>query len=259
MEYKVIALNKNGTIDTIIESISEEEYAVIRNNIHKLQTFMLSKDYYYIVKENIQDLLNFMKKFNPMDNKNKEHNFATINRYTYNVIGVFYAWISYYEKNYKDVFSKIKKKYYDSFFEYRMMYNLRTYMSHCEMAVTEMEVLFDTRELFIYIEPTRLLNNSDHLQKIFIPELKKMIEDNKKIDLYELMTKFSTMFSEMNQGLLNEIHPEIQKIIKGVCAHIRFEGETAQQCIIVDKETDKNVLYLTSFMGMFEHKMFNPY
>ena len=53
MEYKIIAVNQDETIDTIVETLSEEEYIEIMNNIHKLQTSMLSKDYYIVVRDNI--------------------------------------------------------------------------------------------------------------------------------------------------------------------------------------------------------------
>lgn len=147
MEYKIIAVNRDETIDTIVDTLSEDEYIEIMNNIHKLQTSMLSKDYYIVVRDNIRELLRFLPTIDIRD----KHTFATINRYTYNVLGAFYAWIEYYESNYKAIFAPIKKKYYDKYFEYRMMYNLRIYMTHCEMAVTQVQLKFDEGEMYIYI------------------------------------------------------------------------------------------------------------
>ena len=255
MEYKIIAVNRDETIDTIVETLSEDEYIEIMNNIHKLQTSMLSKDYYIVVRDNIRELLRFLPTIDIRD----KHTFATINRYTYNVLGAFYAWIEYYESNYKAIFAPIKKKYYDKYFEYRMMYNLRIYMTHCEMAVTQVQLKFDEGEMFIYIEPSKLLENTGRLQKVFIPELQQMYDDGKRIDLYELMEEFEKMFSLMHKELLKGIEPEIQNIINQITPYLRFVDEKAQSCYIYEKETDKYIFSLTSFMGLFVNKMCNPY
>ena len=135
MKYKIIAVNNDTTIKTIVAEISEEEYETIMSNIKQLQISMLSKDYYVVVRDNIKELLAFLPTIKMQD----KYSIDTINRYTYNVLGTFYAWIEYYESHYKKIFEPIKKKYYDKYFEYRMMYNLRIYMTHCEMAITKIE------------------------------------------------------------------------------------------------------------------------
>ena len=50
---------------------------------------MLSKDYYVIVRDNIKELLAFLPAIKMCD----KYSIDTINRYTYNVLGTFYAWI----------------------------------------------------------------------------------------------------------------------------------------------------------------------
>lgn len=255
MEYKINAVNQDGTIDTIVETLSQDEYTSLMDNVHKLQTSMLSKDYYIVVRDNVRELLHFLP---TIDIKDK-HTFATINRYTYNVLGAFYAWIEYYESNYKAVFAPIKKKYYDNHFEYRMIYNLRIYMTHCEMAVTQVQLNFDKGEMFIYIEPSKLLDNKERLQKVFVPELQRMRDNGIKIDLYELMKKFEGIFSSMHKELLKGIEPEMQNVIAQVAPYIRFVDEKAQPCYIYEKETDKYVFGLTSFVGLYVDKMCNSY
>ena len=49
----------------------------------------------------------------------------------------------------KKIFEPFKKKYYDENFEYRMMYNLRIYMTHCEMAITQIEFWPGKSEIYI--------------------------------------------------------------------------------------------------------------
>ena len=132
-------------------------------------------------------------------------------------------------------------------------------MTHCEMAVTQVQLKFDKGEMFIYIEPSKLLENTGRLQKVFIPELQQMYDDGKRIDLYELMEEFEKMFSLMHKELLKGIEPEIQNIINQITPYLRFVDEKAQSCYIYEKETDKYIFSLTSFMGLFVNKMCNPY
>ena len=109
MKYKIIAVNNDTTIKTIVAEISEEEYETIMSNIKQLQISMLSIDYYVVVRDNIKELLAFLPTIKMQD----KYSIDTINRYTYNVLGTFYAWIEYYESHYKKIFEPIKKKYYD--------------------------------------------------------------------------------------------------------------------------------------------------
>lgn len=256
MRYKIIAVNNDTTFKTIIDEIPEKEYKTIMSNIKQLQTSMLSKDYYVIVRDNIKELLAFLPAIKMCD----KYSIDTINRYTYNVLGTFYAWIEYYESHYKKIFEPIKKKYYDQNFEYRMMYNLRIYMTHCEMAITNIEFKFGKSEINIYIEPANLLQNSSRLQKKIITELQQMCDDNKKIDLYELMLKFKTIFTSMHKELLKVLEPELQKILNEIKPYLQFTPEgKAKPCYIYEKETDKSIYPLTAFLGAFFNKMCNPY
>ncbi len=60
MKYKIIAVNNDTTIKTIVDEISEKEYETIMSNIKQLQISMLSKDYYVVVRDNIKELLAFL-------------------------------------------------------------------------------------------------------------------------------------------------------------------------------------------------------
>ena len=202
MEYTVISVDKSGeNIKTLVDSLSEDAYESIMDSVGQLQTAMLSKDYIAITLENIRELKQCMNAIDLADRRS----FQSINRYVYNILGVFYAWIEYWESNYKTTFAPVKKKYYDKYFEYRMMYNLRRYMTHCEMAVTQIECHFDKDEMFIYIEPEKLLQHPKQLQKVFIPELEDMVSKSQKIDLGSLISKFERLYTEMNQELLGNL------------------------------------------------------
>lgn len=253
MEYKIAALNANGTLDSIVESLSEKEYENIMENIQRLQTFMLSKEYYTMIVDNIDDALNLI--INPMDRSE----FSKINRHVYNILGVFYAWIEYYENNLKEIFTPIKRKYYDEYFEYRMMYNLRTYMTHCKMGVTSIQADYDTKQLAVYIEPAELVKNS-RIQKKIKSELQIMIDNNEKIELHELLSKFKSMFIKMHKELFKEIIKEAKVILERLGSYIRFEKEKALICNIYEKDSNRNIIYpLSSFIGLFLKNMSAPY
>lgn len=145
MKYRISAVDKDATLKTVVDEISEKDYKTIMSNIRRLQVSMLSKDYYVIVRDNIKELLAFLPTIEMMN----KYSIDTINRYTYNVLGTFYAWIEYYESHYKKIFEPFKKKYYDENFEYRMMYNLRIYITHCEMAITQIEFWPGKSEIYI--------------------------------------------------------------------------------------------------------------
>lgn len=256
MKYKVSAVNKDATLKTVVDEISEKEYGTIKDDIKKLQISMSSKDYYVVVKDNIKELLAFFPTIKVKD----KYSIDTINRYTYNVLGTFYAWIEFYESHYKKIFEPFKKKYYDENFEYRMMYNLRIYMTHCEMAITQIEFWPGKSETHIYIDPENLLQNSSRLQKKIITELQQMCDNNKKIDLYGLMVRFEKIFTSMHKELLKALEPELKKVLNGLNPYLQFtSGGKLKSCYVYEKETDKCVFSLTAFIETFINKMCNPY
>lgn len=256
MKYRISAVDKDATLKTVVDEISEKDYKTIMSNIKRLQVSMLSKDYYVIVRDNIKELLAFLPTVEMMN----KYSIDTINRYTYNVLGTFYAWIEYYESHYKKIFEPFKKKYYDKSFEYRMMYNLRIYMTHCEMAITQIEICPGKSEIYIYIEPEILLQNSSRLQKNIIKDLQQMYDDNKKIELYDLMVRFEQIFTSMHKELLKALEPELKKVLNDLNPYLQFTSEgKIKSCYIYEKETDKCVYSLTTFIGTFINKMCNPY
>lgn len=252
MEYKIVAFDSITNNEYTVKYLNEDDYYNIMNDIKKLQTSMLIKDYYFIVHENINELLKYLPSVIPHD----EYTFATLNRYTYNVLGVFYAWIEYCERNYNTLFSSIKSKYYDGCFEYRMMYNLRRFMTHCEMAVTVISINYKTHEMSINIEPRKLLEHKSGIQKSFVPEIKQMVEDNKNVELKELMVGFGEVFNSIHQELMRGIEAEIKPIYERIIENIPFQEGKGQLCNIEEKETSKHIFPLTSFMGIYQHKMF---
>ena len=251
MEYSVISVDREGKITTLVECMSQTDYDKIKASIARLQKGMLCKDYIAIVCENIRELKEYFAKLEP----NNKKQFQTLNRYTYNVLGAYYAWMEFWESNFKAAFAPVKKKYYDKYFEYRMMYNLRTFMTHCEMGVTRMQLDIINNELSIYIEPDRLLAHPDRLQKIFIPELETMAKSGKCIELDTLINGFEDLYIKMNRELLDAITPELQDILNSLTPYISFNGGIADSSYIREKETGKHALGLTSFLGLFIEKM----
>lgn len=251
MEYTVISVDKSGNSKVLIDTLSEDTFSSIMESVGNLQTAMLSKDYIAITMENIRELKECMNSVDIADKRK----FQAINRYVYNVLGVFYAWIEYWESNYKNIFAPVKKKYYDKYFEYRMMYNLRIYMTHCEMAVTQIECHFDKGEIFIYIEPEKMLHHPGRMQKSFLPELEDLQKHSKKIDLEALIVGFEKLYVDMNQELLKALTPVIQPFVSNLSGYVEFNNGLANSSYIREKETGKHIYSITSFLGVFVNKM----
>lgn len=250
MDYCVISVDKDGNITTLVECMHQTEYDEILASVERLQKGMLCKDYIAIVTENIRELKEYFTRLE----LNNRRQFQILNRYTYNILGAYYAWIEFWESNFKTVFAPIKKKYYDQYFEYRMMYNLRTYMTHCEMGVTKTRLDIINDQLTVYIEPSRLLAHSERMQKIFIPELEAMVKKKEDIELDQLVNGFEKIYIEMNRELLSAITPELQGILNKLSTYLVFRNGVADSTYIREIESGKHALGLTSFLGVFAEK-----
>ena len=98
MEYSVISVDREGKITTLVECMPQRDYDKIMASIARLQKGMLCKDYIAIVCENIRELREYFSKLEP----NNKKQFQTLNRYTYNVLGAYYAWMEFWESNFSN-------------------------------------------------------------------------------------------------------------------------------------------------------------
>ncbi|MBQ3601410.1 MAG: hypothetical protein II992_09470 [Lachnospiraceae bacterium] len=242
MNYKIMTMTKNEEKNFLME-ISEAEFSKIMDDIEFLKISMLSKDYYVMLRDNVKELLTYIPNINI---KNK-YTLDDLNRYMYNVLGSFYALIEYYEKRFKTMFETIKKKYFDNYFEYRMMYALRVYTTHRGVVLTSYTFSFNNKNeaiISLFVNPGDLLKNYKKFGKDIKNELQKMDSNNEKIEVCNLVQGFERMMSEMQKDLLKGIEIEVRKTMKKFEPYLIFENGNAIDTYILD-ENDKVVEYLT--------------
>ncbi len=248
MGYKLATGNDDCSFN-IIKEISEDELNTINDKIRELQKVMMCKDYYMIIIDNIEEWQNALQRYDIIDRKG----ITTLNRYMYNILGAFYAWIEYNESNYKSIFGKIKGDYYDNYFEYRMMYNLRTYMTHCEMGISQVEIDFDKGEVNIYASPKELLEKGkSRLQSKIKQELKVMEQNNEMLDIDELVTGFKEMFKAMHKDLMAELELGVRKIMNFFAS----ECNPTEDTFVLSEDEKKIIMNINNFVRLFYNKVY---
>lgn len=255
-KYKIMTMDKNEN-RKIIKEISETEFFKITDDIEWLKMSMLSKDYYVMLHDNINELLSYI----PNVNIKNKYTLDDLNRYMYNVLGSFYALIEYYEKRFSTMFEAIKKKYFDNYFEYRMMYALRIYTTHRGIAITSYTVSFKNKNeatISLFVNPGELLKNYNKFGKDIKNELQQMDYNGEKIEICNLVQGFEEMMSKMQKDLLKGIEVEVRKTMKNFEPYLVFENGNAIDSYILD-ENDKVVENITNTLKFFVQKMCNPY
>ncbi|WFR58251.1 hypothetical protein QA584_04065 [Anaerocolumna sp. AGMB13025] len=251
MGYKLVTFQDVGKY-TIFKEITEEELKAAQESIRALQKIMICKDYYYIVVDNIDDWQKSLQSCDFLDNKS----FTALNRYMYNILGAYYAWVEFYETNYKDIFGVVKKNYYDNYFTYRMIYNLRIYMTHCEMGITQSEINYDKQEVHIYVSPKNLIEKGkSRLQNKVVKELEEMISENKLLDVEMLINDFKDIFTDMNKDLTKALNPKVKENLNFLYDCISKEGKLVQCSFIFDEDKNEVILDIPTYINLFLKKM----
>ena len=130
MVYKIYYYNeKREKVE--FKTITETEYLDIKQMMSDVQLMMSEIDYYLMLKDNAKELAEEINK-----GKRDENKFNDLNRKLMNLLNSFYAWVEFYQHNYKDVFNALKSNYYDTYFEYRLAYSLRKYTTHTKIMKT---------------------------------------------------------------------------------------------------------------------------
>ena len=113
-----------------------------------------------------------------------------------------YAYIQYFETKYKKQFSNIKRKFYDSHFEYRFLYNLRNYIIHEDLGILTINKLFGNGEKEIkFLVSKDKLAKAEKVQKIFKIELSQLeMED---FDIYPIITNFKKILLDLQIDIIN--------------------------------------------------------
>lgn len=197
--------------------ITDDQCKTIQNNVSYLQETLSEIDYCLMLRENISAAFEDFE----TNGAGIPNNFIRLNRFLMNWLNSFYAWIEYHEKHYKDLFSALKTKYYDSYFPYRFAYAMRSYTTHQSLCISR--ITFDViNETTKYVIPiNEILIQGKELNKKFKQELEQIMTEHDSIDLTDFSKGFLSMFESLQSEIWQNIislsdqkHDEIIRIIK---------------------------------------------
>ena len=181
--------------------ITKEQFYIIQDKVGFLQKTLSEIDYCLMLRENIQEAFEDFK----TNGAGIDNNFIRLNRYLMNWLNSFYAWIEYHERNYNELFSSMKSKYYDSFFSYRFAYGMRSYTTHQSLCISR--ITFDSlNETTKYIIPLEeILRQKKGINSKLLRELEQMKNTCSEIDLEEFTKEFLGMFESFQSDLWKSI------------------------------------------------------
>lgn len=230
MFYRSEFYPMDGTAQVCRSQISDEQYQEIKRMTQVLIASMHEMDYFIIVADNIEDFLNDCR----INGIEIEKNFARANRYLLNWLSSFYAWIEYHEKNFKTLFTDLKKKYYDRSFSYRLAYNLRKYMTHHSLAITEISFDGINEKQSIHIIPANILETENGaLQAGVRRELQKMMANNEHIDAVDLTKSFIKVFKSFQKDIWRSQEEEISTALNYLLQFVPLTPPDCYNCAII--------------------------
>lgn len=222
--------------DKVKIEISDEECDIIKQSASKINMITSETDYCLMLRDNLLDAFNDFATNGPGTDKN----FNRLNRYIMNWLNSFYAWIGFHERHYKDLFSVLKTKYYDTYFEYRFAYAMRKFTTHQAVCVsrTTFDVLKETTRFEIPIED--ILKYSKEMKRSFVEELKTMSHTCDYIDLEQFTKGFFTMFELLQNEFWKATTPHTDIECDKLCSYaIPYLDKPISRYYLIDSNGDE--------------------
>ena len=221
--------------DETIE-ISDFESASLIQSVSSLNLILSEIDYCIMLRDNLMDAFNDFDSNGP----GADNNFNRPNRYIMNWLNSFYAWIGFHERHYKELFSKLKSKYYDNYFEYRFAYAMRKFTTHQAVCVsrTTFDVLKETTRFEIPIED--ILKFSKEMKRAFVDELNTMNRNCDYIDLEKFTKGFFTMFELLQKEFWKATTPQTDIECEKLCSYaIPYIDKPISRYYLIDSNGDE--------------------
>lgn len=185
--------------------LSQEDYVRVDDCLKEMSVLMSEIDYCLMLRQNATELMEEIL----YGSRSHDSVFNELNRKLMNLLNSFYAWIEFHESNYKDLFSRLKTKYYNDNFEYRLAYSLRKYTTHCSVCISRITYDVLSEVECIQIVPKELLDNSSYLNAIIKKDLQELEANGEAIDLRLLLSKFLLVFEQFQDELWKQLIPKI--------------------------------------------------
>ena len=236
MFYKSEYCTKDGTVQIYYSQIFGEQYEKLNQATQTLITAMNEMDYCFIVLDSIKDFLSDCA----TNGVGFEKNFIRANRYLLNWLNSFYTWIEYHENNFKFVFSNLKKKYYEQSFSYRLAYNLRKYVTHCALVITQFsyDVINGTQNIQIF--PSDILETEKGtLQASVRRELQERVANNISIDVVNLTRDFMEVFKNFQKDIWSSQESVICKALNYISQFVPLTSPYCYNCVIISDDRSK--------------------
>lgn len=253
--YKIKYYDKNNEqkySDLILTEDDVNEIDKIKNYFYQI---MLSIDYYNIVNGNLKELMDTIKTMPLNDIKY----FAKINRYFVNMSNSFYMYKNFYKYKFKGEYYNHFNEAKDKYDDYVLMTDLRNYSVHNNLAITIVKYNVLTNENNILISPKEILGDKENISSKGKRILKKLIDEEKDIDVKYLTGSFLSIFNEIKTNIICEQKNKIFEYLDIFEKYLIGKGMNKCESYIVDEKD--NIIFCTSniFYSFFEkfEKEFN--
>lgn len=177
-------------------------------------------------------------------------NFALCNAYVGNALNAFYMFEQFCERYFTCFKDGIKQNIYDNNFEYRFIYNLRTYSTHNELPILKISYQFD-RANKKYFNPKFMASKKNFcatksLQKKVKDEVGKIICEE-DIDVYKYLEKVDEiLFFAVIKIILND-SSKIIDIYNNWYSFDRLKDKSTNLCLWNNSNIE---IYMTSKLYM---------
>lgn len=189
----------DGT-NNLTKKISDEFAENLIISMKNLGNNMRCHYLFQIVKRNLAELTLYMQS---KQNEIKTIDAIECDRYLFNFVDTFYSYINFYEKNYNELFKDVKRNIYDTYFEYRFIYNLRNYVIHEDLAISRISKKIWQDHIDVNFEiNNNALSDSRCCQKIFRQELKNC--STQITNLHDILFNFYTILIRLHIDMLTK-------------------------------------------------------
>lgn len=216
-------------------TMSSDEFDKVKDALDFLQTMISEMEQYRILDASFEKLFRDLQRIAWGD----RDKFVHLNLCYTNWLNVFYMWVGFHEFRFKDIFGRIKGKYYDGYIEYRTVYYLRSFACHKCPAITAVTYDCLTGKSAIVIKPKYLL---DMDKKEIKTKDSLLLQSYKKdIDAIQLAKDTRPIMNAFQNELWDALHAETQKHYKLIMSYIPSEQPDCYNSYISNDDDSINV------------------
>ncbi len=190
--------------------ITAEQYSILETASIELKNLLFEIDYYPIVMKNVQEFIRYCEKVK----QSGDCYSINLNRLFANWVNSFYMWIEYHEKQYNNIFGRLKQEFFDSYLSYKLAYNMRIYTTHNSMPITIKKNNVLTGEIQLLIDITPLIDGTIKIRKKTQDELIEI--GIKTIDAFQMTKDFVDQYRKIQKDLWHELQTTLCETLMSV-------------------------------------------